>query len=752
MGKEREKKFRIRKVPMILQLEMVECGAASLAMVMAYHKKWIPLERLRVDCGVSRDGSSAKAILKVARMYGFEAKGFRAEPSNLKAIPMPCIIHWNMNHFVVLARITTKLAFINDPARGEVKVPMGQFKISFSGIVIAITPGKDFEPGGKPVSVWPFAKERLKGSVPVFVFIIAVSALTAIIGILATLMNRVFVDDLLSGNRPEWAFGFIALFLAFQFLSVMLSIIDTRTNLKITAKFAVVSSGMFMWHALRLPVEFYSSRNAGDIAERQGENDGVSMSLIQLFAPLFINALMVIFYLFIVLRYSVLLTAIGFSSLLINYATGKFITNKSVDISRVSSRDMGKLGAMTVSGIEMIETIKSAGAEDGFFEKWSGLHAAVNDSKIKNMKLNLSFGLIPQFVSQIMNIAVLIGGAYLMIRGEMTVGIFFAFQGFLSAFLAPFSKILNAKLKMQQTKVSMERVQDVFNYSTDVTYGELGVGSEELGVRDEGVEHSPVSVGDGVLDVPHYAAGSEPYRKLSGAVEIKNLTFGYNRLAPPLLENFNLTLRQGDSLALVGASGCGKSTIAKLISNLYKPWSGEILFDGKTADEAPREIFTSSVSVIDQDIVLFQDSINNNIKTWDKSIEDFEVILAARDAQIHSTIIDRDGGYSAGVLEGGKNFSGGERQRLEIAGALANDPTIVILDEATSALDAKTEYDVIKAIRDRGITTIIVAHRLSTIRDCNEIIVLDKGKVVQRGTHDVLFNMDGKYRELISTS
>jgi len=715
----------VKKVPVILQLEMVECGAASLAMVMAYHKKWIPLERLRVDCGVSRDGSSAKAILKVARMYGFEAKGFRAEPSNLNTIPMPCVIHWNMNHFVVLTKITNKLAYINDPARGEVKVPIEQFKTSFSGIVIAITPGKEFKPGGKPVSVWPFAKERLKGSAPVFVFIILVSALTSIIGIIATFMSRVFVDDLLSGNHPEWAFGFIALFLAFSFLSILLSIIDTRTNRKITAKFAVVSSGMFMWHALRLPVEFYSSRNAGDIAERQSENDSISMSLIQLFAPLFINALMVVFYLFIVLQYSILLTVIGFSSLLVNYATGKFITNKSVDISRVSSRDMGKLGAMTVSGVEMIETIKSAGAEDGFFEKWSGLHAAVNDSKIKNMKLNLSFGLIPQLVSQIMNIAVLMVGAFLIIQGDMTVGIFFAFQGFLSAFLAPFSKILNAKLEMQRTKVSMERVQDVFNYSTDVEYsGELRVESGEL--------------------------GDESFYKLSGAVEIRDLTFGYNRLAPPLLENFNMTLKPGDSVALVGASGCGKSTIAKLISNLYKPWSGEILFDGITADEAPREIFTSSVSVIDQDIVLFQDSINNNIKTWDKSIEDFEVILAARDAQIHNTIIDRDGGYGAGVLEGGKNFSGGESQRLEIAGALAKDPTIVILDEATSALDAKTEYDVIKAIRDRGLTTIIIAHRLSTIRECSEIIVLDKGKVVQRGTHDELYAQAGKYKELVS--
>ena len=719
-----------RKVPVILQLEMVECGAASLAMVLAYHKKWVPLERLRVDCGVSRDGSSAKAVLKVARMYGFEAKGYRiGSVSSIKIIPLPAVIHWNMNHFVVLTKLTEKFAYINDPAKGEVKVPIEQFGTSFTGVAISITPGKDFEPSGKPVSVWPFAKARLKGAVPVFAFILTIAALTSVIGIISTLFGRVFIDDLLSGLRREWAYGFIALFLIFHFIDVVLTVINTRTNMKISAKFAVVSSGMFVWHALRLPVDFYSSRNAGDIAGRQSENDGISLSLIQLFAPLFIDALMVVFYLFIVLQYSVLLTLIGFSSLIVNYGVNKFITKRNVDISRVSSRDSGKLSAMTIAGVEMIETIKSSGAEDGFFEKWSGLHAAVNGSKIKSMKLNMSVGLIPQIVTQATNMAVMLIGAYLIIRGDMTVGIFFAFQGFLGSFLAPFSKIIGARLQMQQMKVSMERVQDVFNYQTDVEYDEEYINAQ---LDDKDTQQT------------------EPFFKLSGAIEIKDLTFGYNRMSPPLLDNFNLTLKPGGSVALIGASGCGKSTIAKLMSNLYKPWSGEIRFDGKPAGEIPREIFTSSVSVVDQDIILFQDNINNNIKTWDKSIEDFEVIIAARDAQIHTAIIDREGGYAADVREGGKNFSGGERQRLEIAGALASDPTVIILDEATSALDAKTELDVIRAVRDRGITMVIIAHRLSTIRDCDEIIVLDKGKVVQRGTHDELYAQSGKYKELVS--
>jgi NHLM bacteriocin system ABC transporter peptidase/ATP-binding protein len=701
-----------------LQLEVVECGAASLAMVMAHHKKWVPLESLRADCGVSRDGSSARGIVRAARAHGFEAKGFRVSISALASMDMPCIIHWGMSHFMVLRGIDRKYAHVTDPARGEAKIPIAMFSSYFTGIAISIAPGEGFEPSGRPASVWAFAKKRLKGTAPTFAFILAASALASAIGIISTLFGRVFVDDMLSGARSGQAAGFIALFLVFSFLSIILSAIDTKTSLKISAKFAAVSSGMFMWHALRLPIDFYSSRHAGDIAARQSENDHISLSLLQLFAPLMVNAAMVFFYLYIVLQYSPMLTGIGFASLLINYAANKAITARSVDLSRVSSRDAGKLGAMTVAGVGMIETIKSSGAEEGFFEKWSGLHAAVNDSSIKNMKLTQVAGMAPQLISQATNIAILLIGAWLIMKGDMTVGMFFAFQGFMAAFIAPLSQIISARLQMQHTKVSMERVQDVFNYKPDVEYSEFNM--------------------------------DESFYKLSGLVEIKNVTFGYNRLLEPLLENFSLTLRPGGSVALVGASGCGKSTIAKLVSGLYRPWSGEILFDGKRGQDIPHEIFTSSVSVVDQDIILFSDTIAANIKMWDKSIEDFEAILAARDAQIHGAIIDREGGYGGEVLEGGKNFSGGERQRLEIAGALATEPTIVILDEATSALDSKTEHDVIRAVRDRGISAIIVAHRLSTIRDCDEIIVLDKGRAVQRGTHDELYASEGIYRDLVS--
>ena len=709
------------KLPVILQMEMTECGAASLAMLMAYYGKWVPLEQLRTDCGVSRDGSTARGILMVARLYGFTAQGFQVEPEhileNADLIGLPCILHWNMNHFVVLRKLTKKYAYINDPAKGEVRVTLEQFNASFTGVAVDIRPGPDFEKSGKPVSVWPFAKQRLRGTGPIFVFVSTIATLATILGIYNTLFSRVFIDDLLSGIHPEWAFAFMALYFAFNFIYVLLSFLNTKINFKLAAKFAATSSSMFVWHALRLPVDFYASRNAGDIAMRQQENDKISMSLIQLFAPLFLNAVTMIFYLFIVLRYSVLLTLIGLSSLIINYAVNQYITKKNIDISRVSARDSGKLKSVTISGMENIETIKASGAEDGFFEKWSGYHASVVELKVKSTRLNLFIGLIPLIITDITNIAVLITGAWLIMEGHMTIGIFYAFQGFLTLFLSPFSKILTTRLDMQKTKISMERVQDVFNYKTDVQYADFEI--------DESVA------------------------KLSGNVEVKDLSFGYNRLAGPLLSDFSMSLKPGGSVALVGASGCGKSTIAKLICNLYKPWSGEILFDGKPCADMPREIFTSSVSVVDQDITLFQDKVNSNLKMWDRSIEDFEMIMAARDAQIHGAIIEREDGYDSEIMENGKNFSGGERQRLEIAGALAREPSILILDEATSALDTKTEQEFIQAVKGRGISMIVIAHRLSTIRDCDEIIVLDKGKVVERGSHDELFAAGGKYRELV---
>ena len=384
-------------------------------------------------------------------------------------------------------------------------------------------------------------------------------------------------------------------------------------------------------------------------------------------------------------------------------------------------RDSGKLAGATVAGIEMIETIKSSGAENGFFEKWAGYQASVNTQKVRYEKLDKYLGALPTLVSTITNSAVMMAGVWLTIRGEFTAGMILAFQGLLSSFSSPAMTLVSAGQTIQEMRTQMERVEDVMQYPEDVVY------DTETELEDD-VE----------------------YDKLSGSVVMRDVTFGYSRLGAPLIEHFDLELKPGSRVAFVGGSGCGKSTLSKLISGLYQPWSGEILFDGKPIREIDRSVFTGSLAVVDQDIILFEDTIANNIKMWDSSIEDFEMILAARDASLHADIMQRDGGYNYKIAEGGKDFSGGQRQRMEIARVLAQDPTIIILDEATSALDAKTEYEVVKSIKDRGITCIVVAHRLSTIRDCDEIIVLDHGKVVERGTHEELYALGGAYTRLIS--
>ena len=712
----------VAKVPVVMQMEALECGAASLAMILAYYDKWIPLEQVRSDCGVSRDGSNAANVLRAARSYGMIAKGYRYEPEELKKYgKFPCIVHWNFNHFVVLNGFKKDKAVLNDPAKGNYTVSMKVFDESFTGICLMFEPGDNFEPSGKPKSMMSFARERMKGSAVAVAFVILTSIISNLIGIINPAFSRIFLDRLLTGVNPEWFMPFIMALALIGIIQLVVSWISAVYSLKINGKMDAVGNTTFMWKVLRMPMEFFSQRMAGDICQRQSSNSNIAKTLVSTFAPLLLNTIMMIFYLVVMLRYSLVLTLIGLISIVVNFFVSRIISAKRVNITRVQMRDAGKLAGTTVAGIEMIETIKAAGAENGFFEKWAGYQASVNTAQVKYARLNQYLGLIPSAVSAITNIVVLMLGVYLVIQGEFTIGMVMAFQGFLSSFQAPAMTLISAGQTMQEMRTEMERIEDVMKYPTDVEYAE-----DE---KDDGREYS----------------------KLSGNIELKNITFGYSKLAKPLISDFNLTLKPGQRIALVGGSGSGKSTIAKLISGLYKPWSGEILFDGKPMSEIDREVFTGSLAVVDQDIILFEDTIANNIKMWDKSIEDFEMIMAARDAQIHEDIMQRENGYQYKITEGGKDFSGGQRQRLEIARVLAQDPTIVILDEATSALDAKTEYEVVKAIKDRGITCIVVAHRLSTIRDCDEIIVLDYGEVKERGTHEELMKQGGLYTKLVTS-
>ena len=715
---------KVAKVPVVMQLEALECGAASLTMILAYYNKWIPLEQVRKDCGVSRDGSNAKNVLKAARSYGFTAKGYRYEPEELrKNGKFPCIIHWNFNHFVVLNGFKGSKAYLNDPARGNVAVTMEEFDKAFTGIVMMFEPNETFEPSGKPKSMLEFAGKRLKGAGTAVAFVVPTTFITSLMGIINPAFSRIFLDRLLTGQNPDWFIPFIIGLAGMGVIQLIVAWVQAVYSLRINGKLAVVGSSTFMWKILRMPMEFFSQRMAGDIQGRQNSNGTIANSLVSTFAPLALNAIMMIFYLVVMIRYSWQLTLIGIASVVINILVSNIISKKRINITRVQMRDNGKLAGATVAGIEMIETIKASGAEDGYFEKWSGYQASVNTQQVRFAHLNEYFGIIPTIVSQLCSNAILILGVFLTMQGEFTVGMIMAFQGFLGSFTAPAMTLISAGQQIQEMRTEMERVNDVMEYPIDPVF------EQPDGDADDSVEYS----------------------KLTGDIEMRNVTFGYSRLADPLIKDFNMSLKQGSRVAFVGTSGCGKSTLSKLISGLYQPWSGEILFDGKPMKDIDRAVFTGSLAVVDQDIIMFEDTIANNIKMWDNSIEDFEMIMAARDAQIHEDIIQREGGYNYKITEGGKDFSGGQRQRMEIARVLAQDPTVIILDEATSALDAKTEYDVVKAIKDRGITCIVVAHRLSTIRDCDEIIVLDHGNVVERGTHEELYAKGGFYTELVTT-
>lgn len=709
----------VAKVPVVMQLEMLECGAASLAMIMGYYEKWITLEQARVDCGVSRDGSSAKSIVQAARSYGMEVKAYKLEPEALlEEGPFPCIIHWGYNHFVVLDGFKGRKAVLNDPARGRVVVSWEEFDREFTGICITFEPGENFVPEGKPKSVISYAKERLVGTGTAVFFVVLTTTIISLLGVIQPVFSRIFLDRLLAGQNSEWLWPFIFALSAFSAIIILMMLISAVYSLKIQGKMAAVGNSSYLWKILRLPMQFFEQRLPGDLSERQSSNATIASTLVNTIGPLAINTIMMVFYLVVMIRYNIVLTLIGVSAIFINLFISGIVSKMRINITRVQMRDQSKFSSALLSGISMIETIKASGAEKGYFARLAGYQASVNAQQMKYARLNQWLGTIPNICTALANLAVLGFGIMLVIRGEFTLGMVMAFQGFLSSFTTPATTLISASQTMNEMITQMERVDDVMSYKDDPWF----------------------------TDRPK----PEKLAKLSGHIKMTDVTFGYSKFDPPLIENFSMEVQPGQKIAFVGSSGCGKSTLARLLSGLCQPWSGTIEFDGQNISQIDRDIFTGSVAVVDQDIILFDDTIAENIRMWDTSIEDYEIVLAVRDAGIQDDVT-RSGGYQHKLLEGGRDLSGGQRQRVEIARALAQDPTICILDEATSALDAKTEHDVVQAITDRGITCIVIAHRLSTIRDCDEIVVLDHGKVVERGTHDELMAHNGAYTRLVTS-
>ena len=708
---------KIAKVPMVMQMEAVECGAASLTMILAHYGKWLPLEQVRADCGVSRDGSSAKSILRAARNYGLEAKGFRKEPEALEGT-QPAIIHWNFEHFVVFRGFDKKgNAYLNDPGSGPVKWPMEEFRKHFTGICLTFKPTEHFKKEGEQTSILSYIRKNLSGAGEAFWLTFTFALMTAFITLLTPLFTRIFLDEILSGKNADWAMWFfmaMGALAAYQFFVVLL---QTRYSKRIAGHLALKGNREYLYHLLRLPMSFFSMRHVGELQQRMHLNEQITHSLVDVLAPQVINIGLLLLYLVLMFSYSTWLTLIGIVAAAVNLGFVKYFSKVRINLIRSMEHSEGQYFSATISCIDNMESIKAAGAEMGFFKYWSGLWAHKFNMNANADKQQTQMALLPVLANGLVNMAVLVLGAYLILQGDLTVGMLMAFQGFMGSFLQPVNAIVNASQTIVEMRSQMERVEDVMKYPEDHRDNE----------------------------------GEVVQGKLGGLLELKHVTFGYSPLQPPLIEDFNLRIEPGHSVAFVGSSGCGKSTLAKLISGLYKPWSGEILFDDRPIESISNEELTNSVAVIDQNVVLFDDTVAQNIRMWDPSIEDFTMMIACNDAQIRADIVSRPEGFGTKIVKGGQNFSGGQRQRIEMATALAKEPAILIMDEATSALDPKTEDEVMRRIRRMGPTQIIVAHRLSTIRDCDEIIVMDQGKILQRGRHEELIEQDGMYRDLMKS-
>lgn len=711
------------KVPTVLQMEAVECGAASLAMILAYFGKYKPLEELRIDCGVSRDGSKASNVLKAARKYGLEAKGYRKEPETLKEMQMPLIIHWNFVHFLVLEGFHNGKVYLNDPASGRRVVTEEEFGQSFTGVTMAFTPTPEFQKDKKKPSFIGTLKKRIQGSETALTYIILLGLALVIPGLVIPVFARVFVDDILLGGRSSWIAPLLLGMGLTALLRGFLTWMQQYYLLKLESKIALTTSGRFLWHILRLPTEFFAQRSVGDLTSRMQSNDKVAKFLSGQLATTALNFIMIIFYFALMLRYNVALALVGLAIGLINVLYLKFVSVQRVDQNQRLLKDRAKLLGTGMSGLQIIETLKATGSESDFFAKWSGYQAKALNSEQELGVSSQFLTAFPAFLTGINNTIILVLGGFLILEGKMTIGMLVAFQSLMASFMTPVTGLVGMGAQLQEVQGEMSRLDDVLKYPIDPE-------------AENEVEESTSYDG----------------RKLTGFVEVDNITFGYSPLEPPLIEEFSLSLRPGSRVALVGGSGSGKSTVAKIIAGIYRPWSGQILFDGQPRQSLPRAVITNSLAMVDQEISMFQGTIRDNITLWDDTISEFQMVRAAKDACIHDDITARSGGYEHPVEEGGKNFSGGQRQRLEIARALAQNPSIVIMDEATSALDPVTEKIVDDNIRRRGCTCIIVAHRLSTIRDSDEIIVLDKGKIVERGTHEALNQIGGIYAKLIKTA
>jgi ATP-binding cassette subfamily C protein len=712
------------KTPTTLQLEAVECGAAALSMVLAYYGRIVPLAILRQDCGVSRDGSKASNVLKAARRYGMVAKGFSKTVESLTTFEQPLIVFWNFNHFVVVEGFGDGVVFINDPAVGHRAIDDSEFETSFTGVVLVMEPGPEFERGGRRPSVVAALRDRLVGSHEALGYCVLAGFLLIIPGLVLPAFSQIFLDEVFVAQRTDWLRPMLVAMGWAVVLQGVLKFMQLRQLRRMMIALSVRMSGRFMWHLLNLPAMFYAQRSPGEVADRSRLNDKLAEVVSGQLAEAVIGVVMMIFYAGLMFYYDAVLTVIGIVFAATNILVLRWVSGQRVEANMRVLQEYGKVQGLAVAGLQSIETIKSSGQEDSFFSRWSGYYAKATNARQQLQLSNQSLSVLPAFLNSLSGVVLIIVGGVRVIDGNLTIGMLVAIQSLMMSFRAPLNMLMGLGGTLQEIDGDLNRVNDVLHYPV-----EPDVADREL-VDDH----------------------QEPVVRLKGYVEVRNVTFGYSSLEPPLLDDFSVSIRPGQRVALVGGSGSGKTTITKLISGEYTPWKGEVCFDDITRQEVPRPVLVNSFATVTQEIFLFEGTIRDNLTMWDPTVPKDSLVRAAEDAAIHETILALPGGYDSVLLEGGGNLSGGQRQRLEIARALVNSPSVLVLDEATSALDSETESVVMERLRMRGCAAIIVAHRLSTIRDCDEIIVLEKGRVVERGTHDELWAKEGQYAALIRTA
>jgi len=727
---------------------------------------------------VSRDGSSAFYLVKAARNYGLTAKGFKAQLEKLKTIPSPYIVFWNFNHFVVVEGFGKKCVYLNDPATGRRTVSLEEFDRAYTGVILVMEPGPSFQKGGKKRNTLAALVSRLRYSWGTILFSLFAGFLLTVPRLAVSAFSQVFVDEILVSQRQDWIQPLVLGMVLTAVLRGILASLRLTYLRNLMLKLSVTMSGQFVWHILRLPVGFYAQRFAGEISSRLSLNDKVAGILSGTLAKTIIDTVMMVFYFLIMLQYDRLLTGIAFVFASINFFALQLMLRTRVDASLKLAQEYGKVNGVAIAGIQTIETLKASGLESDSFAKFAGYYAkalnAQQDLALQSQVLTI----LPTLLSALMTASILIVGGLKVMDGTLSVGMLVAYQSLMAGFLGPIDSLINFGSLLQDLEADLNRLDDVLQNSVDpeVEKGpeeSKGEGRKTFSLhqsyrfrwrRNNKIE-STVNTQPFSLSTPSQQSTVNSQQStiipvqpelispitlgLQGYLELQNITFGYSPVEKPLIENFSLSLKRGQRVAVVGTSGSGKSTIAKLICGLYQPWSGEILFDGTPRKLISRSVLTSSLAMVEQDIFLFGGTVRENLTLWDSTVAPADLVKACQDAAIHDTILSLPGGYEAKLIEGGMNLSGGQRQRLEIARAMVRNPAVLVLDEATSSLDAQTELIIDRNLRRRGCSCVVIAHRLSTIRDCDEIIVLEQGLVVQRGTHEQLWAQGGSYVRLL---